>query len=129
MSSLLNIENLSAKVGGKEVLKGVSLTLRADWAAIKQLEIRTGESYAAVFDRMLNGIPRMTDLLETAAALALPRGKHNADALMAIMPFDGGECLRDLRNHIVKAIEEGMPKRSEKAEDGGEAGKPDPDPQ
>jgi Fe-S cluster assembly ATP-binding protein len=29
MSSLLKIENLSAKVGGKEVLKGLSLTLKA----------------------------------------------------------------------------------------------------
>lgn len=83
---------------------GKDYTLRADWAAMAEIEAATRESYAIVFARMGSAMPLMSDVLTTFAAFALPHGRYTREHLQELMPFDNGETLIQAYKHVEAAI-------------------------
>jgi len=115
---------------------GHKFTLRATQEALARVEHELGGSYAIPFQRSIaNGPPRLTDVTAFFAALALPKvGKegvtvYNGIAIRKLMPFDGGESLLELRDHVRAAINKAMPVVKEDApgtSEGGGADDEDP---
>jgi hypothetical protein len=90
---------------------GKQFTLRASQEAWAQVELELKESHLTVFSRILNEVPRQTDLTATFAALALPHGKHSGRSIRAIMPvMDGGKSMKQLAEAIKDAWIAASPK-------------------
>lgn len=108
----------------KATFAGKDYTLRATVGALHTLERIFSDPYYIVTARMLNAPPRLTDVSEVFAAIALPHGEHSASGLIALIEFEKqAERILELRNGVAKAINAASPKKP--AEGGGE-GKADP---
>lgn len=106
---------------------GVRYTLRANWEAMVAIEQALQVPYALVFARMGGGVPRLSDVTEAFAAMALPHGAHTAEAIRSTMPFDAGASLIEAAKHVSAAIKAAQPKTAETDE--AEAGAAVADPQ
>lgn len=78
-------------------------------------------SAAAILHRINSGAPRITDVSEMFAAMALPHGKHTAAAVRAIMPVRYGKTLLEMCEHMDKALSAAMPPEDADADKGGAA--------
>ncbi len=122
----VSISDYSCEVGG------VAFVLRADNEAMARVELALNLSFAIPFHRSITiGPPRMVDVSELFAALTLPKKdgrRYTGVDIRRIMPFDGGETMTAVANHIATAVAKGMPvaKPADQTTEGGGGNGVDP---